>query len=47
MKKIVKHGKRYRDLLAAKWKNTDLTEKMAQQIIKRMDNIIESRYAPV
>jgi hypothetical protein len=41
MKKIVKHGVRYRDLLAENWMNTDLTEKMTQQIIKRMDNVIK------
>ena len=41
MKKIVRHGERYRDRLAENWQNTDLTEKMAQQIIKRMDNVIK------
>jgi hypothetical protein len=41
MKKIVKHSVRYRDLLAENWMNTDLTEKMTQQIIKRMDNVIK------
>lgn len=44
MKKLVKcvsaHAKRYQDLLKAEWKETDLSEKEALQIIRRIENVL-------
>lgn len=44
MKKLAKcvggHAKRYRDLLKAGWKETDLSEKEALQIIGRIENVL-------
>lgn len=41
IKKIRRHGIRYRDLLAERWTETDLTERMVLRIIERMDNVIK------
>jgi hypothetical protein len=45
MKKInfclAKHGKRYRELLSNDWQKTDLSYAQAQQIIRRVDTILE------
>ncbi len=38
--KVRKHGQRYRDLLAKSWRETDLSEREAQRIIDRIDNIL-------
>lgn len=38
---IAKHGKRYRDLLDAKWEETDWTYPQTQQVISRIDSILE------
>jgi len=38
---IAKHGKRYRQLLSNEWEKTDWTEIQAQQVIRRIDNILE------
>ena len=39
-KKIAGHAKAHRDLLAAHWAETELSEKQAQVIIARIDNIL-------
>ena len=45
MKKVCRtvesHGKRYRDILAARRTETDLSEKQAAQILGRLDNILK------
>jgi len=42
LSKLVKsHGKRYRDLLDARWQETEWTEKQARLVIKRIDNVLE------
>ena len=38
---VEKHGWRYRDLLKRDWEKTDLSKKQAEQIIRRIDNILE------
>jgi hypothetical protein len=38
---IAKHGKHYRELLASEWEKTDLSNTQAQQIIRRIDSILE------
>jgi len=38
---IARHGKRYRQLLSNEWEKTDWTEIQAQQVIRRIDNILE------
>lgn len=38
---IAKHGKRYRDLLKDNWEKTDWTSIQAQQVIRRINNILE------
>ena len=35
------HGQRYREALDAHWKETDLTRKEAEVILRRMDNVLE------
>lgn len=51
MKKICRavssHGKRYRDLLAARRTDTDLSEKQAAQILNRIDNVLEKLPAAI
>lgn len=45
IKKIVRvvrnHGRRYRNLLDAEWERTDLSRKQAEQILGRMDRVLE------
>lgn len=38
---IAKHGKRYREFLNTNWKKTDWTQIQAQQVISRIDAILE------
>jgi hypothetical protein len=38
---IAKHGKRYRQLLSNEWEKTDWSYAQAQQVIKRIDSILE------
>jgi hypothetical protein len=38
---IAKHGKRYRQLLSNEWEKTDWTYKQAQQVIARIDAILD------
>ncbi|MDP6629351.1 MAG: hypothetical protein QGH42_09075 [Kiritimatiellia bacterium] len=40
-KLVQRHGERYRDLLEARWQETDWTEKQTQVVIKRIDNVLE------
>jgi IS5 family transposase len=40
-KKIRAHGRRHRDILDQRWSETDLTRPQAEQIIKRIDSILE------
>jgi len=51
MKKICRtvgdHGKRYRDILAARRTETDLSEKQAAQILHRLDNVLEKLPAAI
>jgi hypothetical protein len=44
---IEKHSKRYRDLLCSEWQRTDLSEAQAQQIIRRIDAILEQLPAAI
>jgi IS5 family transposase len=39
--KVQEHGRRYRELLKKHWKETDLSEPQVQQIINRIDNILD------
>lgn len=45
MKKLSKlvqhHGERYREVLQARWQETEWTEKQANVVIKRIDNVLE------
>lgn len=46
--KIVgKHGERYRDVLQRRWQETDLTQGKMEQIIRRIDNILEKLPAAI
>lgn len=51
MKKLSKlvrnHGKRYRDLLETRWQETEWSEKQAQVVIKRIDNILKKLPAAI
>jgi hypothetical protein len=38
---VAKHGKRYRELLSDNWQKTDLSYAQAQQIMRRIDAILE------
>lgn len=38
---VMSHGRRYRDLLQNEWRETDLSEKQAHQIINRIDSVLE------
>lgn len=38
---VFEHGKRYRAVLEENWQSTDLTWKQSQQIIKRIDMVVE------
>jgi len=44
---IAKHAKRYRQLLLNQWDRTELTEKQMQQIIRRIDAILEQLPAAI
>ena len=44
---IAKHGKRYRELLNAKWEETDWTYPQASQVICRIDSILEQLPAAI
>ena len=39
-KLVQRHGERYRDLLKTRWQETEWTEKQAQVVIKRIDNVL-------
>lgn len=39
--KVQEHGRRYRDLLMKHWKETDLSEAQTQQIVNRINNILD------
>ena len=41
VKKIRRHARKHRDLLEARWEETGFTWGQAEQIIKRIDGIIE------
>lgn len=41
LKKVGAHGEKYRDMLASNWEQTELSEKQANRIIFRMNNILE------
>jgi len=45
--KVRKHGLRYRDLLAKSWGDTDLSEREAQRITERINNILEQLPAAI
>jgi IS5 family transposase len=47
LKKIMKHAQKHINLLENNWKNTDLSEKQKDQIIKRMNNVIEQLPAAI
>jgi len=38
---VARHGRRYRDLLEKRWSQTDWTQAQAQQVIDRIDGILE------
>lgn len=38
---VRRHGERYRALLETRWQETEWTEKQAQVVIKRIDNVLE------
>lgn len=38
---IAKHGERYRELLNANWEETNWTLAQTQQVIRRIDNVLE------
>lgn len=40
-KLVEEHGRRYRDALHAHWRETDLTRREAEVILRRMDNVLE------
>lgn len=40
-KRVRAHGLRYRNILVANWRNTDLTEKQMLQIKVRMENVLD------
>jgi len=40
-KLVKRHGERYRELLEARWQETEWTEKQAKVVIKRIDNVLE------
>jgi hypothetical protein len=44
---IAKHGKRYRELLSNEWKKTQWTHAQAQQVIRRIDSILEQLPAAI
>lgn len=47
IRKVENHGKRYKELLKERWKETDLSEKQAWQIIYRLDNVLDQIPAAV
>lgn len=40
-KKIARHAQKHRDILDQRWEQSDLSQAQAQQIIDRIDNVIE------
>jgi len=44
---IAKHGERYRELLLNNWDKTDLTKKQVDQVISRIDNILDQLPAAI
>jgi len=40
-KLVQRHGERYREVLQARWQETEWTEKQAKVVIKRIDNVLE------
>ncbi len=44
---IAKHGRRYRDLLSAEWKQTGWSQAQAQQVIGRMETILKQLPAAI
>lgn len=38
---IAQHGRRYRELLDTNWEQTDWTYPQTQQVIRRLDNVLE------
>lgn len=46
-KHVLSHAKTYRELLDREWEKTNWTRKQAEQVLKRMDNVIEQLPAAV
>lgn len=44
---IAKHAKRHRELLSNEWEKTSWTEKQAEQVIRRLDSILEQLPAAI
>ena len=47
LKKITKHARKHLELLENEWKTTDLSEKQKDQIVKRMNNVIQQLPAAI
>jgi len=47
VKKVRQHGRRYRDLLEKSWAETDLSQAQAQQIIDRIDGVLQALPAAI
>jgi len=47
VKKVQRHGQRYRDLLDKSWAETDLSQAQAQRIIDRIDSVLQALPAAV
>jgi len=45
--RIEKHGKRYRELVQNEWKKTDWSHAQMEQVVRRMDNILDQLPAAV
>ena len=46
-KTVAGHAERYRDLLDREWENTQWTRKEADQVLRRMDNVLEQLPAAI
>ena len=46
-KKVMSHGQRYRDLLANRWNETDLSQAEADLILARLDNLLNQMPAAI
>lgn len=46
-KTVIKHAQRYRQVLDEKWKESDLTRKEAEVILRRMDNVLDQAPAAI